>query len=279
MRRILVPLFALLSLLLAVPAGAQTSTPPDVVRLRDGTFLRGTIVERSPTQVVLMLPTGETRTYPAAEVEHAGPDTPAPEPVPQAPSVAAPPFVAPPAPPAGQGVARLHVRTAQEGLSLQRLQGTTSISVWTGRGVASAQLDQFGIICNAPCDIEVPEGTYQLGIAQGEGNALRAGPPIDLRGEMTLGLTYDDRSLLRAMGWLTFGLSAAGGGALMIAAPFAGPTTCYRYSGYCGNSMSIEMMIAGGAIMVGGMVAAMVLIFMQDAPVIDVIEQDGSIRF
>lgn len=277
MRRILVPLFALLSLLLAVPAGAQTSTPPDVVRLRDGTFLRGTIVERSPTQVVLMLPTGETRTYPAAEVEHAGPDTPAPEPVPQAPSVAAPPFVAPPAPPAGQGVARLHVRTAQEGLSLQRLQGTTSISVWTGRGVASAQLDQFGIICNAPCDIEVPEGTYQLGIAQGEGNALRAGPPIDLRGEMTLGLTYDDRSLLRAMGWLTFGLGAAGGGALAIAAPFAGPTSCSY--GFCSNGFSFEMFAAGIGIMVTSMIVGMILAFLQDAPVIDVIEQDGSIRF
>jgi hypothetical protein len=42
----------------------RAQVPPDVVHLQDGTFLRGTIVERSPTQLVLMLPTGEVRTYP-----------------------------------------------------------------------------------------------------------------------------------------------------------------------------------------------------------------------
>ena len=39
----------------------QAQLPPDVVHLQDETFLRGTIVERSPTQLVLMLPTGEVR--------------------------------------------------------------------------------------------------------------------------------------------------------------------------------------------------------------------------
>jgi hypothetical protein len=275
MPKILVHVIAFSSLLLALPAAAQMSTPPDVVRLHDGTFLRGTLVERSPTQVVLLLPTGETRTWPAAEVEHAGPDTPQVPAVVPAPVVAQQPMQVPPIP--AERVARLRVRSAQEGLSLQRLQGTTTLSVWTGRGTAVAQVDQFGVVCNAPCDIEVPEGTYQLGIAQGTGNALRAGAPMDLRGDMTLSLSYDDRSLLRAMGWLTFGLGAAGGGALMIASIFAGPSSCSY--GYCSNGLSIEMMIAGGVVLTGSMIAAMVLIFMQDAPVIDVIEPDGSIRF
>ncbi len=270
MPKILVHVIALSTLLLALPAASQTSTPPDVVRLHDGTFLRGTLVERSPTQVVLLLPTGETRTWTAAEVEHAGPDTP------QAPAAVAQQPMQVPMPPA-QRVARLRVRSAQEGLSLQRLQGTTTLSVWTGRGTAVAQVDQFGVVCNAPCDIEVPEGTYQLGIAQGTGNALRAGAPMDLRGDMTLSLSYDNRSLLRGMGWLTFGLGAAGGGALMVASIFAGPSSCSY--GYCSNGVSWEMMIAGGVVLTGSMIAAMILIFMQDAPVIDVIEPDGSIRF
>lgn len=256
------------SALIAQPAAAQT--PPDVVRLHDGTFLRGTIVERSPTQLVVMLPTGETRTYAADEVAFAGPDVPAvapPVPVPPPPAVVTAPR---------ERMARLHVRTDQDSLSLQQLQGTASVTVWTGNGAGRAHIDQFGIVCNAPCDVEVPEGTYQLGIAHGTGSAMRAGAPIDLRGDVTLDLSYNDRTMTRVGGWLTFGLGTAGGSALMVASIFAGPRYCSSY-GYCHNELSMPMLIAGGVVAGVSMIVGMIFAFMNDAPVIDVLS-DG-VRF
>lgn len=265
-RRIAMLLFVLVAALSPLAAAsAQTPAPPDVVRLRDGTFLRGTIVERSATQVVVMLPTGETRTYHADQVEFAGPDV-APGPA----------IVQAPAPPR-ERVARLHVRSQQQELSLQQLQGSATVSVWTGRGVASATIDQFAVVCNAPCDVEIPEGTYQLGVAQGTGGAQRAGRPMDLRGEMTLELGYNDRSLTRLGGWLTFTIGSAAGAALIIGSIFAGPTTyCGRSS--CGQDLSVEMLVSGSVVFGASMIVGLIFAFMQDAPSIEV-ASDGALRF
>lgn len=250
---------SVLSLALAVitfvpPAAAQTTTPPDVVRLRDGTFLRGTIAERSPTQVVVVLPTGETRTYPADQVEFAGPDVPAAPAIVQSPPqvIAAPPR---------EPMARLHVRASAPELSLQRLQGSATVAVWTGQTMGSARIDQFGIICNAPCDVEIPEGTYQLGIAQGTGDARRAGRPVDLRGDVTLDLRYESRTGMRIGGWVLFGLGAAAGGGLMVGSLFVGDSIL---------DTNLPMLISGGAVLIVSVVVGMIFAFMQDAAEIDV---------
>ncbi|MDQ3033896.1 MAG: hypothetical protein M3Y87_15880 [Myxococcota bacterium] len=246
-------------------ASAQSSAPPDVVRLHDGTFLRGTIVERSPSQVIVLLPTGETRTYAAELVEFAGPDVPA------GPAIVQVPAAAP-----RERMATLHVRSRQRELSLQQLQGSASVTVWTGRGSGTARIDQFGVVCNAPCDVEVPEGTYQLGVAQGTGDAARAGRPIELRGDVTLDLAYNDRSGQRVAGWLTFGLGAAAGAALLVAGIFTGPTYSSSF-GYSRRDLNVPMMIAGGVVFGVGMIVGMIFAFMQDAPSIEV-AADG-VRF
>ena len=47
--------------LMTSSAWAQ-GTPPDLVRMHDGSFVRGTIVESTPERVVIQLVTGEVRT-------------------------------------------------------------------------------------------------------------------------------------------------------------------------------------------------------------------------
>src|SRR5688572_540615 len=63
---------------------AADGTPPDIVRLRNGGMLRGTIVELKPGETVeILLLNGETRKIPMADVEYAGPaETPPEEPMP-----------------------------------------------------------------------------------------------------------------------------------------------------------------------------------------------------
>jgi hypothetical protein len=48
-----------------VADAVEAQAPPDVVVLRDGTMFRGTLVERGTARVVLLLPTGEVREFPA----------------------------------------------------------------------------------------------------------------------------------------------------------------------------------------------------------------------
>lgn len=261
---------AFLAAALALPTlvAAQTTTPADVVRLHDGTFLRGTLVERSPTQVVVVLQTGETRTYPASAVEYAGPDAP-PAPT----SVAVPP--APIAPAAR--VARLHVSSDQSELSLQRLQGSAAVSSWNGHGMTTALVDQFGILCNVPCDLEVPEGAYQLGVAKGVGAARRAGSPMDLRGDMALRVGYEDHSATRGTGWLIFGIGSAVGAGLMMGSIWAGPEDCSIGADYCHSTMSLPMMIVGSVIWIGGVLAGLVFLTVGDAATIEV--EPAAARF
>lgn len=240
-------------------ASAQSPTPPDVVRLHDGTFLRATIVERSPTQLVVMLPTGETRTYSVDQVAFAGPD--------DAPRDAA--AEESPAPPVAPEIAHLRVFSDQQDLSLQRLVGSTTVTVaTTDGGVGSARVDQFSVICNAPCDVDIPRGTYQLGVAQGTGGAVRAGSPMDLREDTALRLRYDDRTGLRVAGWLSFGVGMGTGAALLLASVFAG-------SNY---DLDVPMAVTGGVIAGLGLIAWAVLAFMFDVAEVERIGADG-VRF
>lgn len=74
-----------------LPPPAETTTapapppapPPDVVRLKNGGILRGTILELTPdAPIVVQLPTGEIRRIPWADAMDAGPVKPrAPDPV------------------------------------------------------------------------------------------------------------------------------------------------------------------------------------------------------
>lgn len=281
-------------------AMAQATNPPDVMNLEDGTFLRGTIVERNAERVVFMLPTGEVRTYPMDEVRSVGPvsaslepqpvapvpmasepATPEPAtPEPATPEPAAPPAPVAPQPPASEGVApplspyddadasnetaRIRVVTDQEGLSLQRMSGSGTLSVMGGGALGTARVDTFDVMCNAPCDMDVEPGTYQFGVAQGDGSALRAGAPIDLLSDTTLSIAFDDRSRLRVGGWFIYAAGAGGGAALVMGGVLQGP-----------GIIDVPLLVTGIVIALAGSITGLVLAFLGDVASVDVIDAEG----
>lgn len=200
MRRMAAMGFVAAWLLVASAVSAQT--PPDVIELRNGGTVRGTLVENLPgDHVTIQLTTGEVRTFAASEVLRVGTGEAA------APSPYAQPIVMAPVEP----TIELEVRSEEEGVSLHRLTGTASVAVWTGRGVGSAAIDQFQLICTAPCRERVRPGSYTFGVSQGNGMARRAGHSMfQLQGDATLELEYESREGIRIGGWVLFGVASAG---------------------------------------------------------------------
>lgn len=325
-------------------AVAQVATPPDLVRMLDGSFVRGTIVEATPERVVIQLVTGEVRTIPRGEVAEirsdalgpspqgpsphgspgVGPSTVGPgEVVPIAPfeqapvgpqvvvrlrlgemvrgtlvedapgaltlrladgttrtvpraDVAAIQPVHPPSAPRAEGArtrrpppsptsdAELSVE-GRAGLSLHRVTGTAAVLVPVGRGMGTAAIDAFALVCGAPCTASLPPGDYRFGVAQGDGQPSRAAGMAHLGpGHHRLAISYDDRGGFRIAGWLTFGLGAAASAALMSLSLVMGPTECTDF-GFCRNTISVPMLVSGAVLFGVSMGVGLGFAFLNDA--------------
>ena len=244
-------LLALLAaLLFAQPLQAQL--PPDVVHLQDGTFLRGTIVERSPTQLVLMLPTGEVRTYPAEQVARvevgALPTTPTPQAEVEVLEQEA------------VETSLVHVVTDEPGLTLHRVVGAT------GRH------DNWLSVCTAPCDSQLAIGIHRFGVSLGSGAARRIHLPIQLNvGEHTLQLLYVDQSGKRAAGVTVLGVGLGLGAVAAIIGAVAAA------SGPIGGT-AITFLAAGGITVTLSLLIGLGLAFQGDSADVR-IDPDGAIRF
>lgn len=197
-----------MTVMLVGPVAAQA--PPDVVELRNGGMVRGTLIENIPgDHVTIQIATGEVRTFSAAEVLRVGAAPVAPVMTPVVVEPGYPSGMTVPQPP--MPMVRVRVEGTSEELSLHRLTGTASVSVWTGRGVGTAAIDQFAIVCGAPCEQQLPAGTYTLGVSQGNGMARRADHSIfHLDHDATLELEYESREGIRIGGWVLFGVATLG---------------------------------------------------------------------
>jgi hypothetical protein len=166
------------------PVAAAVASAPDVVRLKNGGMLRGTIAESEPGQsVTIVLLTGETRKISAADVTYAGPADAAPSTPPPPPAVAAP--AAPPAVSAdanGNGNAQqfavVHAAEARidfvsdpEGSTLFRRSHTAGF----GHGYA-ALATGYDEVCTAPCNASMPSGTHTFAVAKSGGSPIEADP-------------------------------------------------------------------------------------------------------
>lgn len=184
---------------------AAAQTPPDVVELANGGSVRGTVVENIPgDHVTVQLVTGEMRTFAAAEVARVTMGSAAPVMTPVIVPVPTPP-------PLPTGIELEVVGEGDEPITLHRLTGTATVSVWTGRGVGTASIDAFEPICVSPCTTRIdPPATYTLGLSMGGGTARRAGHAMwSLDHDMTLGVEYESREGIRIGGWVIFGLGTA----------------------------------------------------------------------
>jgi hypothetical protein len=195
-------------------AGAQTVPPaPDVVVLKNGGRLRGTIAELvkgSPVTIVLI--TGETRKVEAEAIAYAGPvagepavheaeqwpppinAAPPPEPAPSA--AVAPPTPAPAsAPPSGQAIELAPVRF------VSNRRGT---ELFVGRVGSRAQK-----ICTAPCTHDFQPDIYRIAVRFPDQDRARALREVTLDRPTTVSIDYRSREGLRDVGVLVAGVSLA----------------------------------------------------------------------
>jgi hypothetical protein len=183
-----------MTVMLVGPVAAQA--PPDVVELRNGGMVRGTLIENIPgDHVTIQIATGEVRTFSAAEVLRVGAAPVAPVMTPVVVEPGYPSGTSIPQPPTP--MVRVRVEGTSEELSLHRLTGTASVSVWTGRGVGTAAIDQFAIVCGAPCEQQLPAGRADHSI-------------FHLDHDATLELEYESREGIRIGGWVLFGVASLG---------------------------------------------------------------------
>ncbi|MFO0682902.1 MAG: hypothetical protein U0234_12655 [Sandaracinus sp.] len=244
-------------------AYAQAGT--DVVRLVDGSYYRGTIVESTPEHVVLTTLTGEVREFARDQVESEGAATASDT----APTTITPPLASRIAssPEPSEATTHLHARADSDDLSLHRLNGTATVTVPTGRGFGQATVDQFAVVCNLPCDVDIASGTYQLGISRGTGTASRRGRPIELRpGDFLLDVHFEDREGLRIAGWITFiGSAVAALGLVFGALAVKGDSHYNRVTGSSDQDpINVPMAITGAVIFVLGAAIGMPLAFLND---------------
>jgi hypothetical protein len=196
----------ILAAVLVASAARAQGAPPDIVRTRDGGMLRGTIIEKIPgDRVDIQLPNGQTRTVKMGEVEYAGPAsgdlaTPPPPPAPIAMASNAAAIEAP--------TARLQLKSDQRGLTYYRKMGAghSDGGGWVhgkNGGPVSLSFDtaNFERLCTAPCSVEVPQGTYKLGLSLNDGAVVSA-DALDLRGKLQLDGHYESNSGIRRAGWV-----------------------------------------------------------------------------
>ena len=148
------------------PGPATPTASQDVIYLKGGGLLRGTLIDAIPgSQARIQLATGEIATVPWEQIDKiaqadqqppAPPAPPAPPPVPKTPK--APPA---PAPPQATGSVTVHVDGA-DGAQLQ--MGATGHDDWK-------------TVCELPCEATVPAGAYYRVISED----MRPSPDFQLQ--------------------------------------------------------------------------------------------------
>ena len=203
---------------------------PDIVRLKNGGILRGTISELVPGEyVTIVLITGETRTIPVAEVRRAGlasaPQngdpppavTPAPAAVPTKPTKLKEQTLPTAKPVRPRAFAVVHAAEAR----VDVVSAPQRVTLF--RRAASAGADGIGFVshydelCTAPCKVSLSAGKQTFALAR-SGDRPREADAITLpAGRSTLKGTYIDRSRTR-LAVLVAGGSAVVGGVALLAA-------------------------------------------------------------
>jgi hypothetical protein len=271
-------------------AQAVAPAASDVVKLKDGSMFRGTIMELVPSDHVdITLSSGQSRRFPMRDVAYAGPasgepSTPPPLPAPSQPAPAQPSPPAQPPPPEPM----ITVRGDRADVRLEANEGDVSFLVRTGQGEFSGsgyawgrggvsvwgQSRDYSIICTAPCDARIPVGTHRLALTQGGGRAIETDDPIEVPGPSTLHGIYESRTGTRVAGWIVLGASVVAGTVVMLTSIKSkqdcsiGPNDCYPTSDF-----DTTQFLVGTGIMAAGTVVGLVLGLQKDHATIEVVPQ------
>ena len=190
-------------------ASAQQAAPAlgDEVKLRDGSVFRGTITELVPgNHVDLLMASGQTRRFAAADIAYAGP-------------AKRPPAAADPGGGGrGHGV-DVHVVADQDDVQLLiRIgQGEVQGAAWGYNGAVAYEgiARDYAIVCTAPCDAQLPLGLQRLALSHHGGRTVEADDPVELRGPSTLRAQYESRQGVRIAGYAV-GIASLATGLVMM---------------------------------------------------------------
>lgn len=224
-------------------SSAHAHTLKDIVRLSDGSFVIGTIVEKvADERVIIETASGELRTIEMASVSYAGPrdaeaqeerversdneavtaseprESDASDDDAQRADTADAGSDAPTESESTEG--SIEVTGNLEKLTLHRRVGVGTVSGWAhtsnGMAVMRGSVRAYEPICTAPCSLELDPNTYSFGAA------IDGKDPIAVEGLTTITgdtkrvhIDYSDRSLVRRIGWLSIG-AGVGLGLIMV---------------------------------------------------------------
>ncbi len=249
-------------LAVAMPAFAAEAagTPPDIVYKKDGTFYRGTVVERDPKgSVTLQLVTGKTITVPMVDVEYAGPAESAPgrkDPKAQSEGTVSG-EEAQPKEAEGPHV-HAHVTGSRPGLRLHVEGARAQAFAVVGNQVAAFTTSMYIPVCDMPCDVPADPGTYKLGVSKGEdGSVVEAGTVTIPNNDVQLDTKYTSRAVVRGLGWAV-SLAGLGLGTYMLVDGIGGAETCDS-QGNCKSSGSTTEVVLGTSLMIVGPIVGLVM--------------------
>jgi hypothetical protein len=200
------------------PAGtaASGSAQPaggDVVKLKNGGLLRGSIAELVPGHfVVIVLITGETRRIPAEEFEYAGPDRAAESPPSEEEEEEEEEEEAEEPEPrrrSGRIVRNMDRRPLEDLVSVRSTGEAVRVYV---RAPAKGEGKRFSEVCKTPCEVELEPGSYEMALSEIESSEpVEARERVRIESGANLEATYESREGVRLAGiFLMLGGGATG---------------------------------------------------------------------
>ncbi len=207
--------------------GATKAAAPaivDEVRLRDGSMIRGVIVEKSADgEVTLQLASGETRHYAPTDIVFAGPIGGGAVPLPAAPT---------PATDASEPSASVHLEANTPGLRVHVSESRSTIrvgvngSMMTGNNAFLLTGESFRPLCVAPCDASLHLGSQRVAVtAADDAPLVVVSNPVDVRPGGKYMIDFESKADTRSTGTALMWIGALGG----LAATIGG--IAYGYSG------------------------------------------------
>jgi hypothetical protein len=267
-------------------AYAQERSPsaadlPDVVKLKDGSLYRGTIVELiAGDHVDLRLLNGSVKRWAMTEVSYAGEADRSPAPTAPREQAAPRPLVT-----VDAAEAKIHFEsdTPETDLHIRTHDATVTGVGWGGRGAFAynAVAHSYEHVCAAPCDATLPAGTHRLALSYKGKAPVEPEDAVTLRGPSKVQGTYVDRSGTRVAGWVVVVGSIVAGSALLYAS-FKTTQDCSLQSitGNCESKLDIDGGLVGAstAVYVLGTIVGVVLAVQHDGATIEVTPIDVSLH-
>jgi hypothetical protein len=255
-------------------AAPQQAMPPDIVRLKNGSLYRGTVMELvAGDHVDVRLPSGETKRFPMSDVDYAGPASGVPGAEAPAPASAGPP---PPRPlvTIDAKAAKIHFEatSADTDFHIRTEDVTVEGTGWGwGRGLygfaSTAEAHGYAHICAAPCDVTMPVGKYRLALSQGGKKPVEPDHAVTIDGATTIQGKYVSYAGTRGAGWGLFAISLAAGFGLMAVGVANPSQNCMNNadgSSFCTPQANTGLIAAGAIVSVVGSLLSLAFILQHD---------------